>query len=165
MQGQTLASIASIAARSRMDATGSGNGTIGIRGVRVLPMPGIAEWLTRYGYAEINAELTAESAYDAQSGRIDLSSFRIAGRDVGVMPTISLLMDGLTQQAMLDRNFNGLRLFGASLGWLDQSILAARHPRHGAEHGHHGSGAARSVGRHGRRHARPARCTRPGRPA
>lgn len=122
MRGQTLATIASIGARSRMDATGSGAGTIGIRGVRVLPMPGLAEWLNRYGYAEINAELTAETSYDAASGRIDLTSFRIAGQDVGAL-TLSLLMDGLTQQAILERQFTNVRLFGATLGWLDQSIL------------------------------------------
>lgn len=121
-QGQTLVSIAGFGARSRVDATGSGSGTIGIRGVRVLPMPGIADWMTRYGYAEIAAELTAEMAYDAASGRIDLSAFRLAGQDIGAL-TLSFVMDGLTQQVMLNRDFSGVRLFGASLGWLDQSIL------------------------------------------
>ena len=32
-------------------------------------------------------------------------------------------MDGLTQQAILERQFTNVRLFGAGIGWLDQSIL------------------------------------------
>jgi len=122
MQGAPVATIASLGVRSRVDATGSGTGTVAIRDVRVLPVAGLADWMRRYGYPEIRAELTLDSRYDAESGRVEISSFRLAGQDIGTL-TLSLLMDGLTQDAAMRQDYGKMRLFGMSLGWLDQSIL------------------------------------------
>lgn len=122
MRDQPVFSIAGIAARSRVDAAGSGTGSMAIRGVQVLPAVGIADWLTRLGYADIQAELTAESSYDAVSGRIELNALRIAGREVGEL-ALSLLMDGVTRDATMRQDYTRARLHGLSITWLDRSIL------------------------------------------
>ena len=122
LRGEAVAAIAAIAMRSRMDASGSGTGSVAIRGVRVLPAAGIAEWLARFGYADIQAELTAESSYDARTGRVELTALRLAGVDIGTFG-LRFMLDGLTQDAIMRSDYSNTRFIGGGLSWLDQSIL------------------------------------------
>ncbi|HYF09733.1 MAG TPA: hypothetical protein VD970_19100 [Acetobacteraceae bacterium] len=123
MRGAPVASVAAVTAASRTDAAGSGTGRMAIRGVRIGAAAGIGDWLRRFGYDEIRAELSADSTYDAPTGRMEITDFRLAGQDVGAL-TLSLLFDGLTPEAAMRNEYRALRFLGGRLVWLDQSILA-----------------------------------------
>lgn len=121
--GRALTSIASVRAAGESDAQGSGAGTLAIRGVRVESLPGLDQWLRRFGYDSLVMELTAESRYDAPSGRIDVTSLSLAGRDIGALG-LSLVLDGVTQQAIEAGDISGMRLVSAGLRYVDQSLYA-----------------------------------------
>jgi hypothetical protein len=101
---------------------GSGTGTVALRGIRVEPMPMIAEWLTRFGYQAVDAEITAATSYDAGSGRVELRDLSVAGRDVGTL-TFSLVMDGVTQAAAQSGAFENMRLISMGLTYADASLF------------------------------------------
>jgi len=101
---------------------GSGTGTIALRGIRVEPVPMIAEWLTRFGYQAVDAEITAATAYDAASGRVELRDLTVAGRDVGTL-TFSLVMDGVTQDRAQSAAFEEMRLISMGLTYADASLF------------------------------------------
>ena len=101
---------------------GSGTGTIAFRGIRLEPTPLIADWLTRFGYQAIDAEITADTTFDAPSGRIEIRDLSIAGRDVGTL-TFALTMDGVTQERAQAGDFEQMRLISAGLRYADASLF------------------------------------------
>ncbi len=66
---------------------GSGTGTIAFRGIRVEPLPMIADWLTRFGYQAVEGDITADTLYDASNGRVEIRDLSIAGRDAARCPS------------------------------------------------------------------------------
>lgn len=101
---------------------GSGTGVIAFRGIRVEPVPMLAEWLTRFGYQAVEAEITATTAYDAASGRVELNDLSVAGRDVGTL-SFSLVMDGVTQGRAQTGAFEEMRLISMGLRYADASLF------------------------------------------
>lgn len=101
---------------------GSGTGTVAFRGIRVEPMPMIADWLTRFGYQAVEGEITAQTSYDAPSGRIDIRDLSVSGRDVGTL-SLALVMDGVTQQAAQAGDVSNMRLISAGLRYADASLF------------------------------------------
>jgi hypothetical protein len=103
-------------------ADGSGSGTLAMRGIRVEPMPMVGEWLTRFGYQAIMADITAESSYDAGTGRVELRDFTIAGREVGTL-SFALSMDGATRERLEANDFTQMRLVSMALRYADASLF------------------------------------------
>lgn len=103
-------------------ADGSGDGNVAIRGIRIEPVPMIAPWLTRFGYQAIEGEITAQTSYDAQSGRIEIRDLSISGRDAGTI-SMALVMDGVTQQRAQAGDFGDMRLISAGLRYADASLF------------------------------------------
>lgn len=103
------------------DRQGSGSGTMALRGIRIEPIPLIAEWLTRFGYQAIEGDITAATSHDAGAGRVEIRDLTVGARDVGTL-TFSLNMDGLTQERVQALDYSQARLIGAALGWADASL-------------------------------------------
>lgn len=101
---------------------GSGTATIAFRGIRVEPMPMIADWLTRFGYQAIDGEITADTSYDGGSGRIEIRDLSIAGNDVGRL-SFALALDGLTQQQAQAYDFSTMRLISMGVRYADASLF------------------------------------------
>lgn len=112
-------------ARAAADVTrvdGSGTGTIALRGIRVEPVPAIAGWLQRFGYQTIEAEVTADSSFDGNTGRVEIRNFSIAGNDVGTL-SFALTMDGVTQERVRQGDIANMRLISAAIRYADASLF------------------------------------------
>ena len=103
-------------------ANGTGNGTVAIRGIRVEPLPMIADWLTRFGYQAIEGEITAATSHDAATGRVEIRDLTIAARDAGTL-TFSINLDGLTPDRVQSMDYTQARLISAALGYADASLF------------------------------------------
>lgn len=103
------------------DRQGSGSGTLALRGIRIEPIPMIADWLTRFGYQAIDGEITAATTHDATTGRVEVRDLTIAARDVGTL-SFSVSLDGLTQERVQALDYSQARLISAALGWADASL-------------------------------------------
>ena len=68
---------------AEVPASGPETGSLALRDLRIEPFPGLAEWLRRFGYTAVTADLSAESRYDRAAGRVELTSLSLAGRDIG----------------------------------------------------------------------------------
>ncbi|MFZ4410104.1 MAG: hypothetical protein ACOYOH_22350, partial [Paracraurococcus sp.] len=97
------------------------SGRLALRELRVEPSPVVEEWLRRLGYPALVADLTAESRYDRSSGRLELGSLALAGRDMGVL-ALSLVLDGATPEAAEAQAWEQVTLVGLTLRYLDQSL-------------------------------------------
>jgi len=102
---------------------GAESGRLTLRNVRVEPFPGLTGWLQRFGYAALVADLTAETRYDRSAGRLELTSLSLAGRDIGAIG-FSMMVDGVTPEAMEAQDLDGMRLISFSLRYLDQSLYS-----------------------------------------
>lgn len=103
-------------------ADGSGTGTVAFRGIRVEPLPMISDWLTRFGYQAIEAEITADTAYDAQAGRVELRDLSVAGREAGTL-SFALTLDGLTRERAEAGDVSQMRLISMGLRYADASLF------------------------------------------
>lgn len=101
---------------------GSGTGTVALRGIRVEPVPMLAEWLTRFGYQAIDAEITADTVYDAASGRVEMRDLSIMGREVGTL-SFAVTMDGMTRERAQAGDISALRLISMGLRYADASLF------------------------------------------
>ena len=97
-------------------------GRLALRDLRIEPSPPLEEWLRRFGYPALLADLTAESRYDRARGRFELGSLSLAGREMGVLG-LSLALEGVTPEAAEAQDWEGLKLAGLALRILDQSLL------------------------------------------
>jgi hypothetical protein len=102
-------------------SNGPETGRVALRGIRVEPFPGLAEWLERFGYAALIGDLTAETRYDRASGRLEVTSLALAGRDIGALG-LSVVLDGVTPEALETQEFGGLSLVSFGLRYIDQSL-------------------------------------------
>lgn len=101
---------------------GSGTGTVAFRGIRVEPVPMVAEWLTRFGYPAIEGEITADTAYDGATGRVEIRDLSIVGREAGTL-SFALTMDGVTQERAQAADFAEMRLISVGLRYADASLF------------------------------------------
>jgi hypothetical protein len=101
---------------------GSGTGTIAFRGIRVEPLPMIADWLTRFGYQAVEGDITADTLYDAASGRVEIRDLSIAGRDAGTL-SFAMVMDGVTQERAQSADYSQMRLISLGLRYADASLF------------------------------------------
>lgn len=101
---------------------GSGTGTLAMRGIRVEPIPMVGEWLTRFGYQAVDADITGESTYDAASGRLEIRDLTIAGREVGSL-SFALNVDGMTTERLEANDFSQMRLISLGLRYADASLF------------------------------------------
>jgi hypothetical protein len=121
--GRPAGGIAETRMAANITATdGSGTGTLAIRGIRVEPMPMIAQWLTQFGYQAIDGEITASTTHDGKTGRVEVRDLTIAARDAGTL-TFSVNLDGLTTERMQAADFSQARLISAALGYADASLF------------------------------------------
>lgn len=121
--GRPVGGVAEMRIEADITATnGSGSGTLALRGIRVEPVPMIAEWLTRFGYQAIEGEITAATVNDAATGRVEIRDLTIAARDAGTL-TFSVNLDGLTPERVQAADFAQARLISAALGYADASLF------------------------------------------
>lgn len=121
--GRPVGGIAEFRIAGDITATdGSGTGTVAVRGIRVEPVPMIGEWLTRFGYQAIEGEITASTAHDGKTGRVEVRDLSIGARDAGTL-TMSVTLDGLTSERMQAADFSQARLISAALGYADASLF------------------------------------------
>ena len=97
-------------------------GRLALRDLRIEPSPPLEEWLRRFGYPALLADLTAESRYDRARGRLELGSLSLAGREMGVLG-LSLALEGVTPEVAEAQDWEQLKLAGLALRFLDQSLL------------------------------------------
>jgi hypothetical protein len=121
--GQPLGGIADLQLAANITAEdGSGSGTFAARGIRVEPMPMLAQWLTRFGYRAIEGEISASTVHNASTGRIEVNDLTIAAREAGTL-TFSVTLDGVTAERMQASDFSQARLISAALGYADASLF------------------------------------------
>jgi hypothetical protein len=101
---------------------GSGTGTLAFRGIRVEATPIVAAWLTRFGYQALDADLTSSSAFDGGTGRIEVRDISLAVREAGTL-SLSVALDGLTQERMQAADFSATRLISFGLRYADASLF------------------------------------------
>ncbi len=102
-------------------AGGPETGSLALRDLRIEPFPGFAEWLRRFGYEAVTADLSAESRYDRAAGRVELTSLSLAGREIGALG-LALVLDGVTPKAAERGDPSAMRLVSAALRYVDQSL-------------------------------------------
>jgi hypothetical protein len=111
--------------RTTADVTrpdGTGTGTVAFRGIRVEATPMIAAWLTRFGYQALDGDITAASDYDGATGRIEIRDLSLAVREAGTL-SLSVALDGLTQERMQAADFAATRLISFGLRYADSSLF------------------------------------------
>jgi hypothetical protein len=121
--GRSMGGLETFRLSGEAPATGPETGLLAMRGIRVEPFPGLAEWLERFGYAALQGDLTAETRYERESGRLEVTALSLAARDIGALG-LSLTLEGATPEALESRDADGLRLGGFTLRYLDQSLYA-----------------------------------------
>ena len=158
LAGQAVGSFGTLRIQGDPPAGDIETGRLALRDLRIEPSPPLEEWLRRFGYPALLADLTAESRYDRARGRLELGSLSLAGREMGVLG-LSLALEGVTPEAAEAQDWEQLKLAGLALRFLDQSLSAGRRAtrRGGPDDG--GAGA-RGMGPAGRRDAR-RRAARP----
>jgi hypothetical protein len=122
MGGRIVSAIGSVRATGETSDGVSGTGNIAIRGIRVEPLPELDEWLRRFGYEALNLEMTMDGRYDAATGRVDIASIALAGREIGAL-SIGLVLDGVTQEAAEAADLTRMTLVSASIRYVDQSLF------------------------------------------
>ncbi|MBP0462606.1 hypothetical protein J5Y09_01660 [Roseomonas sp. PWR1] len=121
--GRAVGALAEVRLAANITRTdGSGSGTLAFRGIRVEPLPMIADWLTRFGYQAVEADITADTLYDAPTGRIEIRDLSVAGRDAGTL-SFAMVMDGVTQQRAQAADFSQMRLISMGLRYADASLF------------------------------------------
>ncbi|MCB4821501.1 hypothetical protein [Roseicella aerolata] len=118
---QPVASLGALRIQGDPPAGGIEAGRVALRELRLEPFPGLAEWLRRFGYAALSADLTAESRYDRAAGRLEIGLLSLAGREMGVLG-LSITLDGVTPEAAEGAEWEQLALVGFALRYLDQSL-------------------------------------------
>jgi hypothetical protein len=106
---------------AEVPASGLETGSLALRDLRIEPFPGFAQWLRRFGYEALTADLSAESRYDRVSGRVELTSLSLSGREIAALG-LSMVLDGMTPKAAERRDHTALRLVSATLRYVDQSL-------------------------------------------
>jgi hypothetical protein len=121
--GQPVGSLGSLRMSSDQPESGTGTGTLALRALRVDPMPGLDRVLQGLGYPFLLFDLTADSRYDPASGRLELTSLSLAGRDLATL-ALAMTLDGAGAEALLQQDFSDLRLVSAGLRLIDQSLFS-----------------------------------------
>jgi hypothetical protein len=106
---------------AEVPAAGPETGSLALRDLRIEPFPGFAEWLRRFGYDAVTADLSAESRYDRASGRVELTSLSLSGREIGALG-LAMVLDGVTPKAAERADPSAMRLVSAMLRYVDQSL-------------------------------------------
>jgi hypothetical protein len=102
---------------------GAQSGRIALRDLRVAPFPLIAPWLTRFGYTELTGDITLDARVDPATERLDLSAFSVSARGMGSLG-LSMQLEGVaTDTARAAENAERMRLAGATLRYVDQSLF------------------------------------------
>jgi len=117
-----LGSLGSLRMGGEAATGGPETGSLALREIRVEPFPGIAEWLRRFGYQALVADLTAEGRYDRATGRLEFTSLSLAGREIGALG-LSMVLDGMTPQAAEAQDLQAVRLVSLGLRYVDHSLL------------------------------------------
>ncbi len=142
-EGRRIGSLERLRLEGEVPATGLDTGRLTLRGVRVEPFPGLAAWLERFGYQALVADLTAETRYDPATGRLELTSLSLAGQDIGAID-LSMVLEGMTPEALETQDLDGLRLLAFTLRFRDQSLFQ-RFVRQQARESRQGEAAVREA--------------------
>lgn len=118
---RSLGGFGALRVAAEVPADGPETGSLALRDLRIEPFPAFAGWLRRLGYEAITVDLSAESRYDRPSGRLELTSLSLAGREVGALG-LSMMLSGVTPNAAERRDPTALRLVSAALRYVDQSL-------------------------------------------
>ena len=119
--GRSLGGFGTLRVAGEVPATGPEFGSLALRDLRIEPFPGFAEWLRRFGYEAVIADLSAESRFHRESGRLELTSLSLSGREIGALG-LSVELDGVTPGAAERGEFKAMRLVSAALRYVDQSL-------------------------------------------
>ncbi len=117
-----LGSIGSVRLVSDQPSDGVGVGSFALRALRLNPIGESAPWMQRLGYGVLLFDLTADSRFDPATGRMDLTSMSLVGRDIGTL-ALAFSGDGAATAAMQRGDFAGLRLISAGLRYIDQGLV------------------------------------------
>jgi len=121
LEGRPVGALGALRVKGDPPAGAIEAGRLELRELRLEPFPGLADWLRRFGYPALVADLTAESRYDRAAGRLALTSLSLAGREMGLLG-LSLTLDGVTTAAAEGGDWEQLALVGLTLRYLDQSL-------------------------------------------
>jgi len=102
-------------------AAGPETGSLALRDLRIEPFPGFAQWLRRFGYDAVVADLSGESRFFRDTGRLEFTSLSLAGRDIGALG-LSLVLDGVERGLAERTDFGAAQLVSATLRYVDQSL-------------------------------------------
>ncbi len=117
-----VASIGSLRLASDQPAEGVGTGSFALRALRLEATGQMAPWMRRLGYGFLLFDLTADSRYDPATGRMELPSMSLVGRDIGTL-SLAFTGDGAAAGLMQRGDFSGLRLISAGLRYIDQGLV------------------------------------------
>ncbi|MBL6458800.1 hypothetical protein JMJ55_26060 [Belnapia sp. T6] len=102
--------------------SGPDTGRVTLEALRVEPSPTIAPWLQRLGYQALTGDLSAETRFDTTAGRLELVGLLLGIRDAGALG-LSVTLEGVAPEGAPQDRFQGARLAGFALRYLDQSLL------------------------------------------
>ncbi|WP_149535488.1 proline-rich domain-containing protein [Siccirubricoccus phaeus] len=122
--GQRLGGLGSFRLSADAPDAGVQAGRLALRDITLGEIPAMTPWMRRFGATEIQGEIVLEARLEPAAERLDLTSFTIAARGIGGLG-LSVQMDGVNPDpARMAENAERLRLLGARLSYLDQSLYA-----------------------------------------
>jgi hypothetical protein len=119
--GRSLGGFGTLRVAGEVPATGPETGSLALRDLRIEPFPTFTQWLRRFGYEAVTADLSAESRFHRASGRLELTSLSLSGREIGALG-LSMVLDGVTPEAAERADAKAMRLVSAALRYVDQSL-------------------------------------------
>lgn len=102
-------------------SAGVETGRFALRGISVQPFPGLQEWMQRFGYRELVADLTADVRIDRAAQRVEIAALSLAARDIAALG-FSLTLEGLAPGETDPEALQRARLAAMRLRYVDQSL-------------------------------------------
>jgi len=94
---------------------------VDVAGLTIERSPLLAEWMDRFGYRALTAEITNESRFDRSAQRLETPALAFGIRDMGAIG-LTYRLSGVTAESAERMDFDAWRLDGAQLRIADQSF-------------------------------------------
>jgi len=120
LAGTSLGTLASLGVTGDL-AGGVETSRLELRELRLAAQAPLDEWLTRYGYQALVADLASETRFDRAAGTLDVPAMALGLRDAGAIG-LTYQLSGVTTESAAAMDFDAWRLSGFTLRVADQSF-------------------------------------------
>ena len=119
--GNAVARLSAFTLRGEVAPPRPRTGSLVIRGLEVLPVPPMAEWMQRFGYDRLRAEARVNATHDIATRQFNLQEFGIELRGIAELH-LAMRLDGVDED-MTPAQRERARLISAVLRYGDQSLF------------------------------------------